>query len=433
MKVLLSNLLMVFTIISTGYGQVKRIYLDTDLRITTKEQAAFYEEWTEEEGILVGSFNLYYASGKLKKEQHYQNEILHGEEVTYYENGQLESKGQYTEGKQNGIWAYWYSGGELKEKITYKIDAEGYTVKVADKKEWHANGKLKITGQYIDGREEGEWTYWYENGKLQKKGAYKKGLKIGNWQEWYENGQLANSGLQKPVYERFPISKRDGKWQFWHKNGKLAELLYYDTGKLITKGIQWYANGQRATEYDFDKGIIINGWDKDSTALVTEGNGNMKHYNSEGKLISMGTYKSGRKVGEWTYYSEDGNSYKENDMGSKLVHFEKSLASLENTTFTIVEEIAFPEGGLKVFYKYVRKNLKYPKSAKKRKLQGKTVINFIVNKEGALTHIKVLKSAGFTLDREAIRIMREAADWKPARNLGKPVKQMMNFPINFRL
>lgn len=101
--------------------------------------------------------------------------------------------------------------------------------------------------------------------------------------------------------------------------------------------------------------------------------------------------------------------------------------------FTIVEDQATPEGGMKAFYKYIGKNLEYPRKAKRMGVQGKVFLEFIVDRDGSITNVKVLRGIGAGCDEEALRILQESPKWTPAKQRGRPVRQKMTFPINFRL
>ncbi|WP_338763235.1 energy transducer TonB [Bernardetia sp. ABR2-2B] len=101
--------------------------------------------------------------------------------------------------------------------------------------------------------------------------------------------------------------------------------------------------------------------------------------------------------------------------------------------FYIVEEPAIFEGGMDAFYKYVAKNINYPKQAKRQGIEGKVFLQFVVDKDGSVTAIKVAKGVGFGLDEEAKRVLSECPKWKPARQRGQIVKVRMSIPIMFKL
>lgn len=101
--------------------------------------------------------------------------------------------------------------------------------------------------------------------------------------------------------------------------------------------------------------------------------------------------------------------------------------------FTIVEESAEPIGGMEAFYKYVTKNLKYPAQARRMGVEGKVFVQFVVDKDGSITEVKVVKGIGAGCDEEAVRVIESAPKWKPGKQRGRPVKQRIVLPISFKL
>lgn len=99
----------------------------------------------------------------------------------------------------------------------------------------------------------------------------------------------------------------------------------------------------------------------------------------------------------------------------------------------IVEEQPSFEGGLEAFYRYVSKNLKYPNQAKRIGIKGKVYVSFVIDKDGSITQVEVLKGIGGGCDEEAIRVLQNAPKWNPGKQRGKPVKVRMHLPIAFAL
>lgn len=104
-----------------------------------------------------------------------------------------------------------------------------------------------------------------------------------------------------------------------------------------------------------------------------------------------------------------------------------------NTIFTVVEETAAPIGGMAAFYEYVGKKIKYPAQAKRMGIEGKVFVEFVIEKDGSITDVKAIKGIGGGCDQEAERILASAPKWKPGKQRGKPVRQKMVLPINFKL
>lgn len=91
-----------------------------------------------------------------------------------------------------------------------------------------------------------------------------------------------------------------------------------------------------------------------------------------------------------------------------------------------------PMGGYDSFYALVRKNLKYPKQAQRVEVQGKVFVEFVVNRDGTPTDIKIIKGIGAGCDEEAKRVIG-LTKWNPGKQRGKPVRVKMVMPITFVL
>ncbi len=106
-----------------------------------------------------------------------------------------------------------------------------------------------------------------------------------------------------------------------------------------------------------------------------------------------------------------------------------------NEVFTNVE--VFPEfpGGMEAFYKFLSKNLVYPPMSRENNIQGRVTVNFVVEKDGSLTDIKVLRGVpgGEDLNQEAIRILKKSPKWKAGVQNGRPVRVSYSVPIMFQL
>ena len=92
-----------------------------------------------------------------------------------------------------------------------------------------------------------------------------------------------------------------------------------------------------------------------------------------------------------------------------------------------------PVGGTQAFFDWIEKNQHYPLLARQRKIQGKVMVEFVVQTDGMLTDARVIKKMGSGLDEEAIRLIKSAPKWEPASFQGKPIKQKMVLPVLFQL
>ena len=85
------------------------------------------------------------------------------------------------------------------------------------------------------------------------------------------------------------------------------------------------------------------------------------------------------------------------------------------------------------FYQYVSKHMEYPTQARRMGVQGKVFVQFVVDKDGSLSDVKVLKGIGSGCDKEAVSIIENAPKWNPGKQRGRPVKVRMVIPIVFQL
>lgn len=99
----------------------------------------------------------------------------------------------------------------------------------------------------------------------------------------------------------------------------------------------------------------------------------------------------------------------------------------------IVEKMPSYVGGLEEFYKFVGKNLKYPAQARRMGIEGKVFVHFVVDRDGSLSDIKVVRGIGAGCDEEVERIIHKSPKWNPGKQRGEPVRVRMMMPITFRL
>ena len=92
----------------------------------------------------------------------------------------------------------------------------------------------------------------------------------------------------------------------------------------------------------------------------------------------------------------------------------------------------FPGGG-SAFVQWLTSQLRYPPIAQSKKVQGKVVVSFIVNKDGSIADIKLEKSVDPYLDREALRVIRMMPNWTPGVQNNRPCRTMVAVPVVFKL
>ena len=105
----------------------------------------------------------------------------------------------------------------------------------------------------------------------------------------------------------------------------------------------------------------------------------------------------------------------------------------EQEIFQIVEEMpAYPGGDAKLM-EYVAKNIKYPQIARETGIQGRVFVGFVVEPDGSVSNVKVLRGIGGGCDEEAMRVVKSMPKWKPGKQRGKAVRVSYMLPVNFKL
>ncbi|MCZ4245888.1 energy transducer TonB [Pedobacter punctiformis] len=99
--------------------------------------------------------------------------------------------------------------------------------------------------------------------------------------------------------------------------------------------------------------------------------------------------------------------------------------------FVSVDKQPSYPGGIKQFYQYLGQNIKYPEIAKKNKTEGKVFLAFIVEKDGSLSNIQVMRSLSKETDAEAVRVFKASPKWNAALVKGQPVRVKYNINVNF--
>ena len=106
----------------------------------------------------------------------------------------------------------------------------------------------------------------------------------------------------------------------------------------------------------------------------------------------------------------------------------------EEVVFVVVESMPEFPGGQQALFKYLGDNVKYPVIAQENGIQGRVICQFVVNKDGSIVDVEVVRSGGDpSLDKEAVRVIKSMPKWKPGKQRGKAVRVKYTVPVNFKL
>ncbi|NNT70656.1 energy transducer TonB [Flavobacterium sp. IMCC34852] len=264
----------------------------------------------------------------------------------------------------------------------------------------------RVIKDYYKEKSEYQWLEYYKSGGLkseQKLSGKDGGYSIGEEIKYYENGNKKSSTF-------YEDKRQAGKYTEWFENGNLKQIGKFNPEKFNTN------------EYYLAETI----WDENGVKMVENGNG-LFDFHAD-KTHTKGEYKNGKKDGIWTMTSETYSyvdDYKEGDFINGY-HIDKNGIKKE---YQVLEKKPEPKKGLQHFYKFIGSNFKPTRDGVKNKVKGKIYLNFVVDKDGKISDIKIIRGLGYGLDEEAIRVLEEYPEWFPGEQRGVAVRCMYSLPI----
>ena len=207
---------------------------------------------------------------------------------------------------------------------------------------------------------------------------------------------------------------------------------YYPNGRIM-KTLE-YGNEGMSGWVDFvnAKYKIIDYFDSTGVQQVKAGLGYAKEV--EGNLIDEGNYVNGIKEGLWKgHYKLQSSVFEE--IYAKGIFISGVSISSEGirTEYRKIEELPEFIGGRKSWAKYISRNTNYPKDARKGHIAGRVILSFVIDKDGILTDVKLLRGIYPSIDVEALRVLRASPKWKPGIQRGVPVRVAYTMPMEFSL
>ncbi|MBD5279526.1 MAG: energy transducer TonB [Bacteroides sp.] len=112
---------------------------------------------------------------------------------------------------------------------------------------------------------------------------------------------------------------------------------------------------------------------------------------------------------------------------------EPEVKPKEEEIFTAVEQQAEFPGGIAALMKWLNQNIRYPEQAAANDIQGRVIVKFVVEKDGSIGAVEILKGVDKDLDREALRVVKKMPKWQPGKNNGVAVRSYFNLPVTFKL
>ena len=251
--------------------------------------------------------------------------------------------------------------------------------------------------------------------------------------EFYTDGTKKSAGfsskIDPPQYE--------GPYVSFYKNGNKKQIATYSKGKLTDTAYNYFPNGNLYTSMVYKNNesskevdiyyVTVN--DSTGKELVVRGEGESALYDDQFKAVtSRGKIKNGKFDGVWTGVMNGGKvKYSEKYVDGKLISGESTDSEQNVYTYTVVRKQPEFKGGNQNFYKFLTKNITYPKAG----VNGKVQLRFTVKANGQLSDFKVISSPHPLLTVEALRVLQMSPDWEPGLMRGRAVDVFFNLPISF--
>ena len=250
---------------------------------------------------------------------------------------------------------------------------------------------------------------------------------------YYKSGKIERRAITSNKY----LMSYEGSCLYFYENGKKKKTENYSGNQILGKQFEWYENGTIKSESEV---IVDEKTKKNITKIVHFWNANnqQKVINGEGEyeelivlpkdsIFIQGQVKDFRKNGVWktkyTFNKQTTNEIYKNGI------FISGLTIDENGKkypYNLPSEKPQPRNGMKDFYDFISRNYKTPNVTG---LGGLIYLTFIIEKDGKITDIKVLKDIGFGSGIEAIRVLSQYGYWLPGKERGVPVRVMYSLPI----
>lgn len=115
------------------------------------------------------------------------------------------------------------------------------------------------------------------------------------------------------------------------------------------------------------------------------------------------------------------------------VKIEEEEEEDEQVIFQVVEQDPEFPGGMEAMMKYLSQSIKYPTIAREQSITGRVYVTFVVEKDGSVTGVRVLRDIGGGCGAEAVRVVKAMPKWTPGKQRGKAVRVQYNLPVNFSL
>lgn len=221
----------------------------------------------------------------------------------------------------------------------------------------------------------------------------------------------------------------------YYESGRRKSIRSYERGKPQGDWVEYYKNGRPYTEITYtgkDSLYLKTCYDSTGKVLAENGRGEWLKFDEfiEGSTI-RGPILNGKPDGHWKLKSKD-TVYTIVYQKGRMISGEESLVNSDYVFFKVDVAPTFP-GGDSQLSLFLVKTIKYPVEDLKNEVQGRTVVTFVVERDGSLTNFRIVKAVSATTSAEAIRVLKLSPHWLPGKRSGKTVRVQYAIPVSFTI
>jgi antitoxin component YwqK of YwqJK toxin-antitoxin module len=254
--------------------------------------------------------------------------------------------------------------------------------------------------------------------------------------DFYANGTLKMSGWSSRKILDVTLL---GTCTNFYPDGKTKSIVNYDTnakngGNSMVDITAYYPNGQfyYFEKYINFKPVLTTCHDSTGKVLADKGTGTWLKYDDDNKkIIGQGNVKDGVEDGDWHGSIGDSVKYSCTYTNGKITAgtgYDK-----QGNAYPFTELLAYPSYKGMPLYQFMTHNVRYPKADIEDDVVGKVIISFFVEKDGELSHIKILRTPSKTLGNEVLRVINISPDWTIGKDYGIPASRQYIIPFTFSL
>ncbi|TSD64789.1 TonB family protein [Inquilinus sp. KBS0705] len=260
------------------------------------------------------------------------------------------------------------------------------------------------------------------------------GSKLTYVKEFYKNGKPKFVGTATG-FEFFSL---EGPAVSYFENGHRMSIANYKKGRLVGDSYEYFPNGK---PYLF-KQYIDNGqyavpdfklkavYDTLGNTTAEDGNGILTIYSEDySTAMESGPIKKGKRDGLLKGIANPDITFEETYKNGLLIDG-TALKDGQTAHYKLRESSPEFIGGTFAFLKYITKNFRIPAADKGKNLSGRVLITFVVERDGKLTDIKVVRSVSPATDEAAVDVIKKSPDWNPAQYFGFTLRTKFTIPVN---